>query len=210
MQKIKAIIFDMDGVLIDAKDWHYEALNKALSLFGYQISRHDHLTIYDGLPTSKKLEILSLENDLPIHLHAFINEMKQIFTLNIANTKCSPLFIHEYALSKLKSDGFKLGLASNSVKNSVELMMKKSNLLSWLDVVLSNEDVVYPKPNPEIYIRAAEKLGLLPSECLVVEDNQHGITAARLAGAEVLEVNSVLEVTYQNIQKKLLEIGARI
>jgi beta-phosphoglucomutase len=120
------------------------------------------------------------------------------------------LFIHEYALSKLKSDGFKLGLASNSVKNSVELMMKKSNLLSWLDVVLSNEDVVNPKPNPEIYIKAAEKLGLLPSECLVVEDNQHGITAARLAGAEVLEVNSVLEVTYQNIQKKLLEIGARV
>ena len=62
---IKAIIFDMDGVLIEAKDWHYEALNKALSLFGYEISRYDHLVTYDGLPTSKKLEMLSMERGLP-------------------------------------------------------------------------------------------------------------------------------------------------
>ncbi|HCF3308648.1 TPA: HAD hydrolase-like protein, partial [Pseudomonas aeruginosa] len=54
---IKAVIFDMDGVLIEAKDWHYDALNKALNLFGYNISRHDHLTSYDGLPTSRKLEM---------------------------------------------------------------------------------------------------------------------------------------------------------
>ena len=59
--EIKAIVFDMDGVLIEAKDWHYEALNRALRLFGYEISRYDHLVTYDGLPTSKKLEMLSLE-----------------------------------------------------------------------------------------------------------------------------------------------------
>ncbi|WP_185022353.1 HAD hydrolase-like protein, partial [Pseudomonas fluorescens] len=59
---IKAVIFDMDGVLIEAKDWHYDALNKALNLFGYNISRHDHLTSYDGLPTAHKLEMLSVEH----------------------------------------------------------------------------------------------------------------------------------------------------
>lgn len=53
MPKIKAILFDMDGVLVDAKDWHYEALNQALSLFGMEISRYDHLVTYDGLPTKK-------------------------------------------------------------------------------------------------------------------------------------------------------------
>ena len=55
MTKIKAIVFDMDGVLIDAKEWHYEALNRALGLFGYGISRYDHLSRYDGLPTRRKL-----------------------------------------------------------------------------------------------------------------------------------------------------------
>ena len=74
---IKAIIFDMDGVLIEAKDWHYEALNKSLRLFGYEISRIDHLATYDGLPTRKKLEMLSIERGLPIELHGFVNEMKQ-------------------------------------------------------------------------------------------------------------------------------------
>ena len=72
---IKAIIFDMDGVLIDAKDWHYEALNKALHLFGFGINRYDHLTMYDGLPTKKKLDMLSVQNGLPKKLHYFINEI---------------------------------------------------------------------------------------------------------------------------------------
>ena len=58
--KIKAILFDMDGVLIEAKEWHYEALNRALKLFGMPVSRFDHLTTFDGLPTMKKLELLSI------------------------------------------------------------------------------------------------------------------------------------------------------
>ena len=78
---IKAIIFDMDGVLIEAKDWHYEALNQALELFGYKISRYDHLVTFDGLPTKKKLEMLSMERGLPKGLHKFINHMKQIYTM---------------------------------------------------------------------------------------------------------------------------------
>lgn len=78
---IKAIVFDMDGVLIEAKDWHYEALNRALRLFGFEISRYDHLTTFDGLPTKRKLQILSAEHDLPAKLHDFINEMKQQYTM---------------------------------------------------------------------------------------------------------------------------------
>ena len=110
---IKAVIFDMDGVLIEAKDWHYEALNKALNLFGFNISRFDHLTKFDGLPTKDKLNILTTEYSLPIELHSFINEMKQNYTMEIVHTKCKPLFIHEYALSKLKMEGYKLAVASN-------------------------------------------------------------------------------------------------
>src|SRR3954465_5329544 len=98
MAKIKAIIFDMDGVLIDAKDWHYEALNKALGLFGMEISRYDHLVTYDGLPTRRKLEMLTLERGLPIELHAFINDMKQRYTMDLVHQNCKPTFSHEFAL----------------------------------------------------------------------------------------------------------------
>lgn len=199
MAQIKAIIFDMDGVLIDAKEWHYEALNKALGLFGFGISRYDHLVTYDGLPTKKKLEMLSMERGLPKGLHSFINELKQIYTMEMIYQKCKPVFYHEYALSRLKSEGYKLAVASNSIRQTVELMMEKSNLARYLDLMLSNQDVSKPKPDPEIYNTAIARLGLSPSECLIVEDNQNGIKAAQASGANVMIVTSVEDVNYSNI-----------
>lgn len=95
MSKIKAVIFDMDGVLIDAKEWHYDALNKALSLFGYEISRYDHLITYDGLPTKKKLEMLSMERGLPERLHPYINMLKQKYTIERVYMDCDPIFTHQ-------------------------------------------------------------------------------------------------------------------
>lgn len=207
---IKAIIFDMDGVLIDAKEWHYEVLNRALRLFGFEISRYDHLTTYDGLPTSKKLEMLSVQNGLPKKLHRFINELKQMYTIEIVRALCRPRFKHEYALSKLKSAGFRLAVASNSVRNSVELMMDKSQLRPYLDFLLSNEDVEKPKPSPDIYLKAINKFGLHPNECLIVEDNEHGIRAATASGAHLLVVKNVDEVNYNNIMKRISECGGYV
>lgn len=206
---IKAVIFDMDGVLIEAKEWHYEALNRALEIFGHRISRHDHLTTYDGLPTRKKLEILSIESDLPRDLHDFINEMKQNFTTEIIHTQCKPTFCHEYALAKLKAMGLKLAVASNSIRHTVELMMEKAHLTRYLDVMLSNQDVKNGKPDPEIYLKAMEKLGLEPHECLVVEDNENGIRAARASGAHVLVVREVTDTNFDNIHNEIQTINTR-
>lgn len=196
---IEAVVFDMDGVLIDAKDWHYEALNHALELFGYTITRADHLSTFDGLPTRRKLEMLSQERGLPAGLHAFINELKQQYTVDQVFLKCKPLFVHEYALSNLKARGYKLGVASNSIRSTVELMMSKSHLDGYLDLMLSCEDVSRPKPHPDIYLRAAEVLGVKPENCLVVEDNQNGIRAAEAAGCPLLVVQSVHDVQLDRI-----------
>lgn len=200
---IKAIVFDMDGVLIEAKDWHYEALNKALRLFGYEISRYDHLVTYDGLPTSKKLEMLSLEKGLPVGLHQFINRMKQCYTVDMVHTNCSPRFFHEYALSRLRAEGYRLAVASNSIRNTVQLMMEKSNLLPYLEFFLSNQDVKKAKPDPEIYIAAIQKLSLHSDEVMIVEDNHNGIQAAIAAGAHVMKVETIYDVNYENIMKHI-------
>lgn len=164
MDKIKAVIFDMDGVLIDAKEWHYEALNKALRLFGFEISRYDHLVTFDGLPTAKKLEMMTVERGLPKSLHQLINDMKQIYTMEYVYMKCKPLFVHQYALSRLKSEGFRLALASNSVRVTIDMMMEKADLNQYLDFSLSNQDVKKSKPDPEIYITAINRLGLSPED----------------------------------------------
>jgi HAD superfamily hydrolase (TIGR01509 family) len=205
---IKAVIFDMDGVLIEAKDWHYKALNKALHLFGLEITRHEHLTTFDGLPTRTKLEMLSLESGLSYQLHDFINEMKQLYTMEIVHTSCKPRFVHEYVLSNLKAQGYKLAVASNSIHNTIEIMMQKANLLDYFDIMFSAEDVSMPKPDPEIYSKAIDYFGLKPDECLIIEDNENGIKAAKASGANVLIVREVDEVNFDNVMNKIAKVSA--
>ena len=204
--KIKAVLFDMDGVLIEAKDWHYEAMNRALSLFGMEISRYDHLVTYDGLPTKRKLEMLSLERGLPVGLHQFINEMKQLYTMEIVYSRCKPRFYHEYALSKLRLDGYKMAVCSNSIRNTVEVMLTKASLIDFMEFLISNQDVDYPKPHSQMYDTAIERLGITPKECLILEDNDNGIKAAIASGAHVLKIESVEAVNYQNITTEIERI----
>jgi len=199
MPNIKSVIFDMDGVLIDAREWHYESLNRALKLFGFTISRYDHLVTYDGLPTRKKLEMLSRDQRLPTGLHGFLNDLKQSYTIEIVHARCKPRFQHQYTLSRLKAEGYKLAVASNSVRRSIELMMEKSALAGYLNAIVSNQDVVRAKPDPEIYLRALDLLGVSAGETLIVEDNPHGIAAARASGARVMVVQDPSEVTWDNV-----------
>jgi HAD superfamily hydrolase (TIGR01509 family) len=195
----------MDGVLIEAKDWHYEALNRALRLFGFEISRYDHLTTFDGLPTKRKLQILSAEHDLPARLHDFINEMKQQYTMELVNALCKPRFNHEYALSRLRAGGYRLAVASNSIRSTIEVMMQRAALEQYLDFTISNQDVTKAKPDPEMYTLAITRFGLSPQEVLIVEDNENGVRAAIASGAHVLQVQDVDEVTYQNIARRIAE-----
>lgn len=206
MKKIKALLFDMDGVLIDAKEWHYEALNKALGLFGLEITRYEHTHNFDGLPTKKKLSMISEETYLPMELHSFINNLKQDYTLDEIMKKCKPTFQHEYALSKLKSEGYKIAVCSNSIKSTIMVMMEKAGLMEYIDLILSNEDVLKPKPDPEIYISAMKWFNISPKECLIMEDNKNGIKAAIESGGNLLKINDVFDVNYSNIKRRIREL----
>lgn len=196
----------MDGVLIDAKEWHYEALNQALKLFGCEISRFDHVHTFDGLPTKDKLELLGKVSYLPTELHEFINQLKQQYTMEIITQKCKPLFQHEYALSRLKREGYLLAVCSNSKRKTIIEMMERAELLEYLDLIMSNEDVEKAKPNPEIYITTMKKLNLQPEECLILEDNKNGIAAAIASGGHLLKIDTVYDVNYTNIRTKLQSI----
>jgi beta-phosphoglucomutase len=207
---IKAILFDMDGVLIEGKDWHYEALNMALDKFGMAISRDAHLTTYDGLPTRTKLKMLTKAYGLPERLHEFINKIKQQYTIEMALRRCRPDFRHQYALSRLFTEGYKLGVCSNSVRSSVNTMMRLAKLEGFLSIQVSNEDVSAPKPDPEMYIKAIKELDVAPNDTLILEDNDHGIQAARASGAHVLIVGTVADVTYARIIQEIGRINAGI
>ena len=205
---IKAVLFDMDGVLVEAKDWHFDALNDALRLFGLEISKVEHLAVYDGLPTRKKLELLSKTRRLPERLHSLINDIKQRRTIEIAFERCRPIFHLQYALARLKVEGYRMAVCSNSVRQTVEVMMDRGGLAPYFELMLSNEDVTQAKPHPEMYLTAMDKLGLSPKECLVVEDNDHGVAAALASGAHLLRVSVVPDVTYHRISKAIEAVQA--
>jgi beta-phosphoglucomutase len=201
--KIKAILFDLDGVLVDATEWHYEALNRALGLFGFNIARYEHLTTYNGLPTRKKLEMLSVEKNFPRGLHSLVNKIKQKYTREEILRSCTPVFEKEFMLHQLKREGFKLAVCSNSIRESVELMLRGSGVLDLFDCLLSNEDVKQAKPDPEIYLEAFKRLGVKPKETLIVEDAPHGIEAAKRSGGMLCQVTGFNEVDYARIKRAL-------
>lgn len=201
MSKIRAVLFDLDGVLIDATEWHYEALNRALALFGFTISRYEHLTTYNGLPTRKKLEMMTVEKGLPRGLHTILNNIKQKYTREEILRKCAPTFEKEFMIRQLKREGFLLAVCSNSIRDSLELMLRASGLLEFFDTLVSNEDVAHPKPHPEMYLAACRKLGIEPKQAVIVEDAEHGAEAARRAGGQLCRVSGFTEVEYDRIRR---------
>ena len=202
----KAVLFDMDGVLIDARDWHYDALNEALRIFGVEISRSDHLSRFNGLSTRKKLNMLTAEGLIPYELHEAIQSIKQDRTLRIAAQMCFPIVSHQVLITRLKALDIKVGLVTNSIRKSSEFMLEYAGLLKFMDVVVTNEDVVEGKPNPAGYLLAMERLGVLPSETIVIEDGEYGILAAEAAGATVIKVNDPFEVSLELLLPVIKEL----
>ena len=179
---------------------------KSLGLFGYTITRAEHISMYDGLSTRQKLEKLTIEKGLPRSLHSFINEMKQKYTTYMIYENCRPRFNHEYALSKLKAEGYKIAVCSNSIRMTIEMMMEYARLDSYLDFIISNQDVEKPKPDPEIYQTAMEKLQLSPEECLICEDNDNGIKAALASRGNLMTIRTVDDVNYTAIKERIAQI----
>lgn len=200
---IKAIIFDLDGVLVDATEWHYLAMNDALRLFGYTITLEEHQNFYNGLPTRKKLEHLTLEKGLSPSLHDLIYTIKQKYTRQVIDLMCHEDFQKVYMLKKLKQMDYRLAICSNAVRSTVQTMLTRAGLSKFCELVLSNEDIEFAKPNPQIYLKAFEKLGLQPRECLIVEDSEHGKRSAYDSGGVVLEVTGYQEVNFDLIYKFL-------
>ncbi len=200
MIRITSVLFDLDGVLVDATEWHYLALNRALGLFGFDITRYEHLSDYNGLPTRKKLQMLSVEKGLPRALHNTVSRLKQVYTRDEILTKCRPVFEKEYMLSRLRKEGYRMAVCSNSIRDSLQMMVHQSGLDEYFEFLVSNEDVSVPKPDPEIYATAIGRMGVTPAETLIVEDSPHGLEAARRSGAHLCQVSGFGDVEYFRVR----------
>jgi beta-phosphoglucomutase len=195
----EAILFDLDGVLVDACDWHYEALNTALKEAEYEgIDRESHLTKYNGLPTRVKLKMLGIPDDVA----AKINHEKQRHTLDIIRSTAKmmeeKIELHEY----LRSLGIKIACVTNSIEETAREMLVATGQMPYIDLLVSNEMVSRNKPYPDCYNHAIKTFGVDPSKCVCVEDSPKGIEAATASIAGHLwVVTDTKKVTKDNYIK---------
>jgi HAD superfamily hydrolase (TIGR01509 family) len=200
----KLILFDLDGVLVDAKKIHFDSLNKALLKVDekYVISELEHLSIFDGLKTYEKLNILTKMKNLDKKHYSSIWNDKQNYTLNeIDKLQLDENLINLFKY--LKKHNYKVGCCSNSIKKSVFSMLSKIGIIDYMDLILSNEDVQNPKPHPEIYWKAMSEFSFFPEDTLIVEDSPHGLLAAQRSGASVIRVKNSKDLTLEKIQNFL-------
>ena len=198
---IKLVIFDLDGVLVSTKDLHYVSLNKALNNIDskYEISLTDHYERYDGLPTSRKLKMLTEEKKLPIEFYEQINRDKQKYTFELIRQDIKKDERLIDVLKKLKDDGYKVYVASNAIRETVKLLLYYTGLIEYVDFYISNEDVKNSKPNSEIYLKCIIDAGVNPDETLIIEDSPRGIEAAQNTKSHLLVVENPEAVNYEKI-----------
>jgi HAD superfamily hydrolase (TIGR01509 family) len=203
---VKLIIFDLDGVLVETKNIHYDTLNDAIREVTksekFIITESEHLSTYDGLKTNQKLELLTEHKGLHPKTFKYIWERKQELTIEAIskltiNTKLIDLF------SNLQKRGYKLAVASNSIRRSVLVMLSKIGIIEYMDLIISNEDVKNSKPHPEMYWKTMSMMGVLPEETLIVEDSPHGLLAASRSRANILRVDNTFDLTLDKINYKL-------
>jgi HAD superfamily hydrolase (TIGR01509 family) len=205
---IKLIVFDLDGVLVNARELHYEALNEALMSLGkkYVINREEHLSLYDGLSTKKKLKLLTEKKGMPTEHHDLIWRLKQEKTLSLINTYRTDKRMKRL-LSTLKKRGYVIMCATNSIRDTAKLQLIRKGLMEHIDILYTNQDVNNPKPHPEIYLKCILKAGVSPRQTLVIEDSHHGRKAALESGSHLCPVVDTEDVTLEKIDSYLNSIN---
>ncbi|MFM2175446.1 MAG: Synechococcus phage, partial [Actinomycetota bacterium] len=202
MKSTELAIFDLDGVLIDSKELHFEALNAALREFDpkFEISHSEHSTKYDGLSTRRKLEMLHSEKSFPIEHFEKVWRLKQDFTLRmLGEIKRDEELVSFMAF--LKNQEIKLAVASNSVRNTIDLVLRNLGILEFFSLILSNEDVRSSKPHPEIYWKTMMHFEVVPDATVIFEDSYVGRLAALRSGARLIPIENRRDLTWQKIRQ---------
>lgn len=200
----KLVIFDLDGVLIESRELHYDALNEALRRVGneYVITREEHLSVYDGLNTTKKLEMLSEQKGLDRKYFNQIWRDKQTATFNLIrqfpkDNKLRKMF------ASLSSSGIKIAVASNSIRETVKLALLSIGVMEFVDYYVSNEDVKRTKPFPEMYWQCMTALNVLPKNTIIIEDSHIGRQGALDSGAHLIPVKDSNDLTFDKIEEAI-------
>lgn len=202
---IKYIIFDLDGVLFDGCDLHATLFINAISKVrpDIYITKEYHDIHLNALSTRSKLGKMNvIGNDADA-----VYKLKQEFTGEYIVNNVKEDIKNKELCSKLISLNYKLYCVTNSIKSTVEEILKRMNIINFFSGIISNQDTTEPKPSPQPYITLFNKYKLNPSECLIIEDSPNGIESATRSGANVYCVRNCDDVTIENILNKIYSLN---
>lgn len=182
---IKAVIFDMDGLMINSERVTYECYAKVLTKMGLSMSEDFYKTLLGKtLPSAYQLMFDEYGNDFP--MDETLEEVHQCMD-NIFNKDGVPLKTGLIELlTYLKENNYKTIVATSSTRQRVEYLLGMADVLKYYDDSICGDEVTNGKPNPEVFLKACEKLGVNPSEAIVLEDSEAGIQAAYSAQIPVI------------------------
>jgi beta-phosphoglucomutase family hydrolase len=187
---LEAVIFDMDGVIINSEPLHYEANQQLFDKLGFSVPMNEYSN-YIGISTEKMWEDLRDKYDLNENLDTLTDKhRKHTHDFIRKNMNGNEIPGIRKILEELKDKNIKTAVASSSSKNLIETVIKGFDLCQYFDILVSGEEVEKGKPNPDIFIYAAKKLKVNIKNCLVIEDSTNGIKAAKKAGAKCIGFNN--------------------
>lgn len=187
----KLFVFDLDGVLLDSCDIHFEAFRQSLfEKTGRSVSKEEHDTQLNGLSTRMKLSKLEIDTDIADAIFARKQELTEEYFETLVVSERLQQMVHG-----MKAKGTKVMCASNCIRKTVETVLKKLGIYEMMDAVFSNEDVASPKPSPDIYTLAMKTAGIAPEDTLIFEDSYVGLQAAVASKAGVHYVKRAGDLT---------------
>ena len=187
-ENTKGILFDLDGVLFDSEYYQWQGWVEPLRKYGIELTKEMYFN-YAG-KNGKQID-QELIRDFKLNLNeGELLAQKTLLLEKWFNEKSLPLmpFAKEAVEFFVNNPKFKLGLCSGGDKEEIMVKLEKNDFVKYFSVIVGGDDVSNSKPAPDIYIAGAEKLGLLPEECLAIEDTQYGLQAAKSAGLSCFAV----------------------
>ncbi len=196
---IKCVLFDLDGVLVDACEWHYLSLNQAMrEIVGYDIDREQHIAEFNGLTTRQKLTKLNIDSDRSEKIW----KRKQELTIETIEENSQLDMSKRELLGYLKASDVKVVCVTNCIRETAEMMLRKTGQHEYFDLIVTNEDVENNKPAPDCYNHAVKLIDISATNCLIVEDSPKGLQSANASSVErIWKVAGPSEVNLTNYKR---------
>ncbi len=179
---LKTIIFDMDGVIVDSEPLHFEVFNKLLGKFGKKVSVEEH-SKYIGVTDYDCWSELKYKLNIPVSVEKLIEMYKENFIENINDIQ---MVDNVESFIKNVYKDYSLGLASSNNRRSVDAIITKFQLEKYFKIFINGEEVKNGKPAPEIFLKAANEMNASYTDCIVIEDSNAGVEAAKAANMKCI------------------------